>query len=51
MVMIYFPTVGIFYSSGDQDPSMVIAPPLEQFGNNTTFKVAPYENVVRFSNH
>jgi hypothetical protein len=50
MVMIYHPTSNMFYN-GQQDPSMVIAPPLEQYGNNTTFKVAPYTSSVPFTDH
>ena len=38
--MMYHPTDDVFYT-GDQDPCMVIIPPIEQFGDNTTFKAAP----------
>ena len=37
----YFPTTGVFYTSGYQDPLMVLIPPVEQWGNNTTFITAP----------
>ena len=40
---------GCIFYLGDMDPCMVIIPPVEQFGNNTTFRTAPSTENSRFN--
>ncbi|MDR0927058.1 MAG: T9SS type A sorting domain-containing protein [Ignavibacteria bacterium] len=49
-LLCYQTTEGFFYN-GDSDPLMLLIPPVEQYGNNTSFITAASNSSVNFTEH